>query len=278
MKIGVSLPVRELENDIGAIREFAELADELGYTHLRVPDQVLRPDSGHLHEPMTLMAYIAGITTRIELVPSVIVLPSRQTALLAKQAAEIDILSNGRLRLGIGVGANEAEYAVMGQDFRTRGARCDEQLELLRRLWSEETVDFEGSWDRVSAAGLNPLPVQRPIPVWIGAGSKLSGSVIRRIGAQSDGWFVLCTPEDFPGIHDAIAAVARAAGRKPEAIGAEAGVAVVGPREKEWRDRVRGWRRIGLSHLCLRTLGGGLSAAGHLDKLREVVDQIPDDS
>ena len=132
MKIGVSLPVREMGSDISAIRAFAQLAEELGFTHLRVPDQVLRPDSGPLHEPLTLMAHIAAITNTIELVPSVIVLPSRQTALVAKQVAELDILSSGRLRLGVGVGGNEHEYKFMDQTFGTRGARCDEQLKLLK--------------------------------------------------------------------------------------------------------------------------------------------------
>ncbi|MGR9091974.1 MAG: TIGR03619 family F420-dependent LLM class oxidoreductase [Gammaproteobacteria bacterium] len=273
----MSLPLRELENDIGAIRAFAELAEELGYTHLRVPDQIIRPVSGHLHEPLTLLAYIAAVTRRIELVPSVIVLPVRQTALFAKQAAELDILSQGRLRLGIGVGGNEHEYAAMGQDFHTRGARCDEQLTLLRRLWCEPQVDFDGTWDQIAGAGLDPLPVQRPIPVWIGAVSDPSASVVRRIGAQSDGWFVLATPEAYPDINARIAAAASAAGRDPASIGAEAGVAVVGPREAEWRDRVRGWRRIGLSHLCVRTLGGGLTGVGHLEKLREITPQIPQD-
>lgn len=126
MKIGISLPVRELKNDLGAIKAFAQTADELGLTHLRVPDQVLRPDSGYLHEPLMLLAYIAAVTKKIELVPSVIVLPSRQTVLVAKQAAELDVLSGGRLRLGIGVGASAQEYQALGVDFHTRGARCEE--------------------------------------------------------------------------------------------------------------------------------------------------------
>lgn len=277
MRIGVSLPVREMRDDIGAIRAFAQLAEELGLTHLRVPDLVLRPDSGHLHEPMALLTYIAGVTERIELVPSVIVLPSRQTVLFAKQAAELDVLSGGRLRLGVGVGASEDEYRFMGQDFSTRGARCDEQLDLLKLLWTQESVEFEGRWDRVSGAGLDPLPVQRPIPVWIGARSEPSRSVIRRIGRRSDGWFVLSTPEDFPGLRDRIYAEAEAAGRAVTDLGTEAGVAVVGPREAEWRDRVSGWREIGLSHLCLRTLGGGLRPSQHIEKLQEVIDQVPRD-
>ena len=239
MKIGVSLPVREMLDDLGAIKAFAQLAESLGYTHLRVPDQVLRPGSGHLHEPMMLMAYLAAVTSSIELVPSVIVLPSRQTALFAKQAAELDVLASGRLRIGIGVGGSREEYAVMGEDFATRGARCDEQLELLTALWTRETVEFEGRWHNVPGAGLNPLPVQRPIPIWIGARPVPGAPVIERIGRWASGWFVLCSPEEFPGVEAAVAAAAERSGRDPATIGAEAGVAVVGPREAEWRSSRR---------------------------------------
>jgi probable F420-dependent oxidoreductase len=276
MRVGVSLPVREMENDLGAIKAYAQLAETLGLSHLRVPDQVLRVGSGHLHEPMTLMAYLAGVTERIELVPSVIVLPSRQTALVAKQAAEIDNLSGGRLRLGIGVGGSEDEYRAMGVDFHTRGARCDEQLGLLNLLWTRETVEFDGRFDQITGAGLNPLPVQRPIPIWIGARPVPGDSVIQRIGRYAAGWFVLADPTQYPDVAVRIAQAARANGRNPAEIGAEAGVAVVGPREAEWKDRVKNWRETGLTHLCLRTLGGGLDADQHLAKIREAVAQLPE--
>ncbi len=275
MKIGVSLPVRDMQDDLGAIKAFAQTAEELGFTHLRVPDQVLRPDSGQLHEPMMLMAYIAAVTETIELVPSVIVLPSRQTALLAKQAAELDRLSSGRLRLGIGVGGSREEYQAMGQTFETRGARCDEQLELLKLLWTKPSVDFDGRWDRVMGAGLNPLPIQQPIPIWIGARPVPSDSVVKRIGTHANGWFVLCSPAEFPDVSAKIAAAADAAGRDPHDIGTEAGVAVVGSREAEWQDRVVGWQKAGLTHLCIRTLGGDLDTQGHIDKLGEIVNEIP---
>jgi len=265
-----------MENDLGAIKAFAQLAETLGLSHLRVPDQVLRVGSGHLHEPMTLMAYLAGVTERIELVPSVIVLPSRQTALVAKQAAEIDILSGGRLRLGIGVGGSEDEYRAMGVDFFTRGARCDEQLELLNLLWTRETVEFNGRFDQITGAGLNPLPVQRPIPIWIGARAVPSDPVIKRIGEYAAGWFVLADPTQYPEVAARIAEVATACGRNPAEMGAEAGVAVVGPREAEWKDRVKNWRETGLTHLCLRTLGGGLNADQHLAKIRDAVAQLPE--
>lgn len=274
MRTGISLPVRELKDDLEAIRDFAQQAEELGFTHLRVPEQLLRPGSGHLHEPMLLLAWIAAATKTIELVPSVIILPARQTVLFAKQAAELDIVSKGRLRLGTGVGSSREEYGFLGVDFATRGRRCDEQMQLLRQLWTEPEVNFDGEFDQVAAAGLNPLPLQRPIPLWTGAGSLPGSSVIRRIGRQSDGWFVLCPPEEYPKVRAAIDAEALAAGRDPQSIGTEAGVAVTGPRESEWRERVAGWRSAGLTHLCLRTLGGGLTPAQHLAKMQEIALQM----
>lgn len=275
MKIGVSLPVREMQNDLGAVRAFAQLAEDLGLTHLRVPDQVIRPGSGYLHEPMMMLSWIAAVTETIELCPSVVVLPARPTALIAKQVADLDVLSGGRVRLGVGVGASADEYAALGQGFHTRGARCDEQLELMKRLWTEETVDFDGRFETVRGAGINPLPVQRPIPIWIGARSVPRDPVVRRMGQHADGWFVLCSPEEYPEVSGRIAAAAETAGRDPATIGTEAGVAVVGPREAEWQDRVANWRATGLTHLCLRTLGGELSPSQHIEKLAEVVPQIP---
>lgn len=275
MRIGISLPVRELENDIGAIKAFAQAADELGLTHVRVPDQVIRPGSGPLHEPLSMMAFIAGVTDKIELVPSVIILPARQTVLVAKQVATLDLLSEGRVRLGIGVGRTEAEYRALGADYHNRGDRCEEQMTLLRSLWTQETVEFDGKWDQVSGAGLNPLPVQRPIPMWIGASAPPSPKLRRRIGQFADGWFVLCAPEEFPAVRGDIRSAAIAVGRDPASVGAEAGVAVVGPREHEWQARVVAWRDLGLSHLCLRTLGGGLSTDQHIGRMREVMAELP---
>ena len=275
MRIGVSLPVRELQDDLGALRAFAEAAEDLGFTHLRVPDQVFRHGTGALNEPITTLAYMAAVTTRIELVPSVIVLPARQTVMVAKQAASLDRLSGGRLRIGVGVGKHPEEYRALGADFHSRGARCEEQIGLLRRLWTEETVDFEGRWDSVAGAGIDPLPVQRPIPLWIGASGVPAPRIRRRIGRQADGWFVLCTPEEFPAVRDDIRREAEAAGRDPASIGTEAGVAVVGPREHEWQSRVAGWSDFGLTHLCLRTLGGGLAADQHIVKLRQAAAELP---
>ncbi len=270
MKIGVSLPVRELEDDLAAIRDFATLAEELGFAHLRIPEQIARKDSGHLHEPLTLLAYLAGCTSRIGLVPSVLVLPARQTVLVAKQAAEIDRLSGGRLRLGVGVGRSREEFQALGQDFASRGRRCSEQMALLRRLWTEPDVAFKGEFDEVDHVGINPLPIQRPIPMWIGGASLPSEPVLRRIGEHADGWFALCSPDEYPDLRARIDAYARAVGRDPGEIGAESGIGIHGRTQAEWLAILKQRQATGLTHLCMRTLGGGLDAKGHLDALAHV--------
>ena len=275
MRIGISLPVRELGEDLDLIVAFAQEAENLGLTHLRVPEQVYRAGSGPLHESMTMMTYIAAVTSKIELVPSVVILPARPTVLVAKQAATLDNLSGGRLRLGIGVGKHQEEYASMGADFHTRGARCEEQMVLLRRLWTEETVDFDGKFHKLGGAGINPLPTQRPIPIWIGAAGVPVDRVRRRIGRQADGWFNLCSPEEFPALRDDIHREAGAAGRDAKSLGVEAGVAVIGPREAEWKSRIAGWRDLGLTHICLRTLGGGLEKEQHIEKMQEAAAELP---
>ena len=270
LRIGVSLPVRELKDDVAAIRDFAAVAEELGFTHLRIPEQIARKDSGPLHEPLTLLAYLAGCTRTIELVPSVLVLPARQTALVAKQAAEIDRLSGGRLRLGLGVGAHRREFQALGQDFATRGRRCTEQMQVLRRLWTEKAVEFEGEFHQIHGVGIDPLPIQRPIPMWIGGASVPSESVLQRIGEHSDGWFAICAPEEFPGLRARIDAFARAAGRDPNEIGAESGVGIHGRTEAEWLAILEARRKTGITHLCMRTLGGELDAKAHQGALAEI--------
>lgn len=275
MKIGISLPVREMRDDLIAIKDFAQAAEELGLTHLRVPDQVFRKNSGHLHEPMMLLSYIAAVTTKIELVPSVIVLPARQTVLFAKQAAELDRLSGGRVRLGIGVGGSVEEYESMGVDFRRRGRRCSEQMALLKQLWRGESIQEDATYDVISPdVYLDPLPVQQPIPMWIGGAGVPSKGVRKRIGTLADGWFVLCDPSQFSEVRDSINSYAVEAGRDPAELGMEAGVAVVGSRRNEWRERLTGWQNLGLTHLCLRTLGGGIDVADHVPTMRDAVAEL----
>ncbi len=277
MRIGISIPVRDLQDDHEGMARFAREAEELGFTHLRVPDRVAAVGVDHVHEPLTLLAWVAAHTETIELVPSVIVLPTRQTVVVAKQAAEIDRLSGGRLRFGVGVGARAEDYAAFGQDFHTRGRRCDEQIAILRRLWTEEAVHFEGRWDRLEGERINPLPVQQPIPIWIGGAREPGASVLRRIGGMADGWFALMAPDAYGAVREAVSAEAEAAGRDPEGIGSESAVQIVGKPESEWLAEVEAWRETGVTHLCLRTLGVGLDTAGHLAALhgaREALDRL----
>jgi probable F420-dependent oxidoreductase len=196
MRIGVVFPQTELGGDAGAVRAYAQRAEELGFTHLLAYDHVVGADPAvhtgwngpydvrtTFHEPMVLYGYLAAVTA-MELVTGIIILPQRQTVLAAKQAAEVDLLTGGKLRLGVGIGWNRVEYEALGQDFSTRGKRLEEQITLLRRLWTEQSVTFSGTFDQVTGAGLAPMPVQRPIPVWV--------------GAQSDG----CGPAARPGPPD----------------------------------------------------------------------------
>ena len=206
MELGVTVPIVEFGDDLGGVREFVQAAEELGYTHIRILDHVLGADpqyhpevprfpythQSYIHEPFTLMAFLSGITTTIKLVTGILILPQRQTALVAKQAAEVDVLSGGRLRLGIGIGWNPVEYEALGQNFHTRGRRCEEQIAVLRKLWTQELVNFEGRDHKISHAGIRPLPIQRPIPIWLGAGSSANPipteRVLKRIGNMADGF------------------------------------------------------------------------------------------
>lgn len=191
MRIGVTLPQTEIGGAVADLRAYAEGVERLGYRHLVAYEHVVGADptvhtdwsgpydiDSTFHEPFVMLGYLAGIT-KLELAPAVIILPQRQTALVAKQAAEVDLLTEGRFRLGIGLGWNQVEYEALGQDFSTRGRRMDEQVALLRRYWTERSITFEGEFDRVTGAGIAPLPLQRPIPLWFGGGSK---PAYRRMG------------------------------------------------------------------------------------------------
>src|SRR5580704_6720124 len=203
MHIGVVFPQTEIGADRGAIRTYAQRVEELGFEHLLAYDHVVGADPDvHVpwrgpynidttfHEPFVLFGYLAALTS-LELVTGVIILPQRQTALVAKQAAEVDLLTGGRFRLGIGLGWNAVEYEALGQDFSERGRRVEAQVELLRRLWTEPSVTYQVGAERVTGAGLAPLPVQRPIPVWFGAASP---PAYRRVGRLGDGWFPMVPP------------------------------------------------------------------------------------
>jgi len=272
MKIGVVFPQTEIGSDPTAIRDYAQAVEALGYTHILAFDSVVganpdRPggwDSPYtyrhaFHEPFVLFAFCAAVTRRIELVTGVLILPQRQTTLVAKQAAEVDVLSGGRLRLGIGVGWNPVEFEALGENIHDRGRRVEEQLEVMRLLWTRELVTYEGRWHRVPDAGINPPPVQRPIPVWMGGESE---AVLRRAARLADGWITLQTFRPGPGaqqIVDRLHGLVREAGRDPGTFGVEGRVALAQLPPEAWAKEMAAWRAMrGITHLCVNTMGLGL--------------------
>jgi len=267
MRIGVVFPQTELGGDAGAVRAYAQWAEELGFSHVLAYDHVVGADPAvhtgwdgpydvhtTFHEPMVLYGYLAAVTS-MELVTGVVILPQRQTVLVAKQAAEVDLLTGGKFRLGVGIGWNRVEYEALGQDFSTRGKRLEEQITLLRRVWTEQTVTFGGTFDRITGAGLAPMPVQRPIPVWVGAQSPRA---YRRAGRLADGWFPQMAPG--PRLDEArriVTEAAAEAGRDPASLGMEGRL-----RWQEDRDKLpaamRQWQDAGATHLSVNTMGAGL--------------------
>ena len=285
MQIGVVYPQTELPTDPETVRTYVRRVEELGYQHIEVYDHVLGADPAvHVgwkgpydvdttfHEPLVFFGFLAAITT-LKLVTGIVIAPQRQTALLAKQAAEVDILTKGRLRLGIGVGWNSVEYDGLGQDFSTRGHRQEEQIDLLRRLWTERSVVHDGRFDSVNGAGLAPPPVQRPIPIWLGGRSPVA---YRRIGRMADGWFPRVEPgPDLDAARDIIAAAAAEAGRDAATIGMDGRVNVgAGGGDAILRDAGR-WRDAGATHASVNTMGVGLTTLeGHLDALSQAAAAI----
>jgi probable F420-dependent oxidoreductase len=277
MQLGVVFPQTELGGDVGAVRAYAQGVEQLGYRHLLVYDHVLGADpSRHapwtgpydvnttFHEPFVLFGFLAGITS-LELVTGVIILPQRQTALVAKQAAEVDLLTNGKFRLGIGVGWNRVEYDGLGQDFTTRGRRSGEQVELMRKLWTTPVVDASIDDEQIVGAGIAPLPVQRPIPVWFGVQSP---PAYRRAGRLGDGWFPQVQPG--PKLDEAKSIVdqaARDAGRDPSSLGMEGRVSWTGDVD-DFARRVESWRAAGATHQSINTMKAGLATVDdHLHAL-----------
>ena len=281
MRIGVVFPQLEIGADPDGVREFAQAVEAAGYDHLIAYDHVLgaHPDrpggwSGPynheslFHEPLVLFGFLAGLTQRIELWSGILILPQRQAVLVAKQAAEVAVLSRGRLVLGVGVGWNEVEYEALGENFHTRGQRMEEQVALLRDLWTKPSISFEGHFHRVTKAGINPLPPG--IPIWMGGEAE---RVLKRIGRVADGWLLQPRLREEPGgiapyferIHEA----AREAGRDPSSIGLESRVSIAGASLEDQVERAREWQAAGVTHITLNTMGAGLdSPAAHIEALR----------
>ena len=287
MKVGVIFPQTEIGADPGAVREFVQTTEGLGYAHLILYDHVLGADAQSypgwkgaynsedmFHEPMVVFGYMAALTSTLELVTGVLVLGQRQTVLVAKQAAEVDILSGGRLRLGVGIGWNQVEYEALGSSFHNRGKRSEEQIDLMRQLWTREVVDFTGRWHQVSHAGVNPLPVQRPIPVWLGGRAE---DVIKRVARIGDGWFPNFAPDDEArGIIARLHDYAREAGRDPASIGIEARVSVVNSSPEDWVNQAKSWEELGATHISVNTMKAGFTTPQqHIDAIRQFKEVVP---
>lgn len=283
--IGVVLPQTELGADVADLRRYGRAVQELGYTHVMAYDHVVGADravypelpacvydvDSTFHEPLVTFGYLAALT-ELELFTGVIILPQRQTALVAKQAAQVDLLSGGRLRLGVGLGWNRVEYDSLGQDFATRATRFEEQITLLRRLWTERSVTSHGQFDNIEGVGLAPLPPQQPIPVWIGGRVP---AAFRRAGRLADGWF----PEMGPGpeLAAALAHVAEGAHRvhrDPASLGMlgrvhlSSGIDAV-------PQTVQAWRDAGATHIAVNTMGAGMrSVDDHIDTLATIARRL----
>ncbi|HWP60421.1 MAG TPA: LLM class F420-dependent oxidoreductase [Candidatus Acidoferrales bacterium] len=288
MKLGVVFPQTEIGNDAGAVREYAQAAESLGYDHIVAYDHVLGANSASrpgwnppythrdaFYEPFVLFGYIAGFTKKIGLVTGVIILPQRQTALVAKQAAVLDVLSGGRLRLGVGIGWNFVEYEALGENFKNRGQRSEEQVAVLRCLWTQELVTFHGRWHQITDAGINPLPLQRPIPIWFGGGAD---PVLRRIARLGDGWFPQLEPnERYRAMFEKLSEYARQAGRDPAAIGVEARVSLRHQTLERCAEQARQWQDLGATHLSINTMSAGLpNVEAHLNAIRKFKEAARD--
>jgi probable F420-dependent oxidoreductase len=281
MRVGAVFPQTEIGNDPGDIRRWATAVEDLGYDHILAYDHVLgastddRPgwhgytSEDPFHEVFVLFGYLAAITRNVELATGVLVLPQRQTALVAKQAAEVDVLSGGRLRLGIGIGWNEVEYGALGESFRDRGARSEEQVALLRELWSTPVITHAGRWHHVDSAGINPRPAAGMIPVWLGGSAD---QTLRRVARIGDGWLPTGEPDRARDKVARLRDYARRAGRRPADIGIEPRLNLATVPLGDRAGYAARWQDLGATHLTVNTMGSGhATVTGHLAALRDTI-------
>jgi probable F420-dependent oxidoreductase len=284
MNIGIVYPQTEFGNDPAAMRDYAQTAEALGFAHVVAYDHVLganpnRPGwrgfythESAFQEPLVLFSYMAAVTQRIEFCTGIIILPQRQAALVAKQAASLDVLSRGRLRLGVAIGWNPVEFLALNQDWHFRAARMEEQIELMRRLWTEPLVTFSGRWHTVPDAGLNPLPAQRPIPLWLGG---YVDATARRAARLADGWIMgySTAAEARPWV-DRLDTYLAEAGRSRPGFGLEAVVTYEGD-PGACAALAAEWGALGLTHLTFDLMGQGLATPGaHLAAIRDIAKAL----
>ncbi len=286
MRLGVVFPQTEFNGDPTAIRDYAQTAEGLGFSHIVAFDHVLganpdRPGGWHgpytyqspFHEVFVLFSYLAGLTRQIEFTAGVIILPQRQTALVAKQAASLDYLSGGRFRLGVGLGWNAVEYAALNENFNTRGRRIAEQVEVLRALFTQELVNFTGKWHTIPDAGLNPLPIQRPIPIWFGG---TADAALKRIAKVADGW--MCTqrtPEIAKPVRDVLVKYLEEAGRSIDSFGIEGRILYGDGQPDSWLSSIEQWIELGATHISFNTMGSGFNTpAQHIAAIQKMAKAV----
>ena len=293
MKTGVVFPQTEIGADPVAVRDYVQAVESLGYAHMMAYDHVLGADTNQhanwegsytsesmFHEPFVLFGYLAGVTTTLELVTAVLILSQRQTALVAKQAAEVDLLTAGRLRLGVGVGWNHVEYEALNQDFSNRGRRYAEQIPLLREFWTNDVVGFDGKYHKVDHAGVNPLPVQRPIPIWMGAGARANpvptDRVLRRVASLADGWFPQMQPgDDAKFTVERLQTFLSEVGRESSSMGMEARINLADGNPEIWQAHANAWQSMGATHVSINTMRAGLnSPQDHIDAIQKFKEVI----
>jgi len=288
MKLGIVFPHNEIGTDPGAIRAYAEGAEALGADHMLIYDHVLGADPNRpggwdgsydmndaFHEPFTLFSFMAAVTKKIEFATSILVLTQRQTALVAKQAAELAILSENRFRMGIGVGWNKVEFEALGVPFADRGARQAEQVDLLRRLWTEDSLTFKGDTHTVTQAGILPRPSQS-IPIWLGCSVP---AALRRCGRIGDGWFPLGRPDvKSKNMIDIIRAEREKAGLSWDGFGIQAQAQSRGGDPDRWKIHHDNWRDLGCTHLAIVThyIGNGQDVDAHLSSAEKYFDAVKD--
>jgi len=268
VKTSVVFPQTEIGEDPFLIRDFVQAVEAMGYDGLHVPDMIIgaNPDrpggirgrydfrSAH-HEPFVLLSYVAAVTSSLELITGVLVLPQRPAVLVAKQAAQLDLLSGGRLRLGVGVGETDLEMRALGYDFASRGRRIEEQVHLMRLLWTRPLVTFHGRFHHLDDMGINPLPVQRPIPIWFGGDAD---AVIRRMARLGDGWMLNRTyPVDATAAIETLHRYLAAEKRDPAAFGIDVRVNLSKHPPATWPSLVDRWRALGVTHIGANTMGSG---------------------
>jgi len=285
MKIGFVYPQTEFGNDPSAIRDLAQTAEQLGFSYVLAYDHVVgvNPDRAGwdgpydfrtpFQSPLLLFSFMAGVTEKLGFATGILILPQRQTALAAKQAATLDVLSAGRLRLGVGVGWNEPEYTALGKNYHDRGRRIEEQVQVLRALWTNPLVTYTGNWHSIPEAGINPLPVQQPIPIWFGGHAEV---VLQRAAKLADGWM-----PNYRSADEAQPALAKLdrflehAGRDRSKFGLEARIRYADGKAAQWEQLLEGWQNEGATHISFNSMGSGLNSPGeHIKALQIIAESL----